>query len=295
MSISLDHPVSAPAPRLSAWKTLIFVATTIVVTWVFGTAVVAWRYFNVAYFPDPEKASLAEAELPASAREIEVATRDGERLVAWYTPLEGRPLVIYLHGDIGNLSEAASRARGIVAAGFSMLAIDYRGYGGSTGTPDEAGLYIDADAAWEKAVELGYTPDRIAIVGESYGAGVALNLANRRPAAAVVVEGAYSMAADLIAERFWGFPARLIMRNRVRSDLEVAKLRTPLLLVHGEDDAIVPIRHAWNLYALASGPRDLLVAPGRGHLVLEDPTIMTRVGAWLSARLDGGAAPARAQ
>ncbi len=270
----------------SLWETFIFFATVVVVTYVFGTAAVAYRYFWVPFFPDPERALLEDAGLGAGARGIEIATADGERLVAWYAPLPGRPLVIYLHGDIGNLSEALTRVRAIARQDFSLLALEYRGYGGSTGEPDEAGLYMDADAAWLKALELGYTPDRIALLGESYGAGVALNLASRRDVACVVVEGAYSAASDILADRFWGFPARLIMFDRVRSDTFVKSVRAPLLFVHGERDVIVPIKYARELFQAAREPKTFISTPDKGHLVLEDAATMEQVGDWLRAQFD---------
>ncbi len=264
-----------------------FVATMVVVIYVFGTAAIAYRYFRVFYYPDASVAPLAESGLPSATRKIDIATADGETLVAWYTPRPGAPLVIYLHGDIGNLSETLSRAKGIVDNGFAMLALEYRGYGGSTGVPEEGGLYLDADAAWLKAVELGFPASGIALLGESYGAGVALNLAARREVAAVVADGAYSSAADLVADRFWGFPARLIMRDRVRSDRFIRDIRAPLLMVHGETDVIVPIRFARALFESAHEPREFMAVPGRGHLVLADPAVMRRVGDWLWARLGG--------
>ena len=258
-----------------------FLVTAILVTYVFSTAAATYRYFWIDFDPNPAIAALVDAGLPSDTHSLNIHTSDGEKLIAWHVPRKDHPLILYLHGDGGNLASNHSRARGLVAAGFALLAPEYRGYGGSTGSPTEGGLYLDADAAYLKALELGYAPERIALLGESYGSGVALNLAARRRVAAVAIEGAYATAADTIADRFWGFPVRLIMRNAVRSDRVVRDVRAPLLVIHGERDSIIPIKYAQRLFAAANEPKQFVGIPNEDHLALKDKANLKYVTEWL--------------
>jgi len=134
---------------------------------------------GLMYFPDTARIAPAALGLPG-AEDILLDTADGERVVAWHVPPRNeRPVVIYLHGNGGALSHRAGRFRALTDDGTGLVAVDYRGYGGSTGYPTEAGLAIDAETAYAFAAAR-YPAERIAIWGESLGTGVAVALAARR-------------------------------------------------------------------------------------------------------------------
>src|SRR6185295_7513452 len=131
---------------------------------------------SLMYFPDPARTPPAAAGLP-QAEEIALTSGDGERLVAWHVPPQGtKPVVIYFHGNAGALNLRAGRFRWVTADGIGLLGLSYRGYGGSTGKPTEAGMLLDAIAAYDFAAAR-YSPGRIVPWGESLGTGVAIALA----------------------------------------------------------------------------------------------------------------------
>jgi fermentation-respiration switch protein FrsA (DUF1100 family) len=237
----------------------------VVVAGYFGAIVLL--YFTqraLMYVPDRFRIPAAAAGLP-QAEDVVFETRDGERLVAWYVrPRGDRPVVLYFHGNGGALSGRAERFRVLTADGLGLLAVDYRGYGGSTGSPTEAGLLIDADAAYAFATAR-YPAARIVLWGESLGSGVAVALAARQPVGRVVLEAPYTSTADIAAELYRFAPVRLLMKDQFHSDARIAAVKAPLLVLHGTDDTVVPIRFGERLFALAPEPKHFARFAGGGH------------------------------
>ncbi|HEY6255932.1 MAG TPA: alpha/beta hydrolase [Xanthobacteraceae bacterium] len=237
------------------------------------------------YFPDTGRIPPVAAGLPG-AEAILLDTADGERVVAWHVPPRGeRPVVLYLHGNGGALSHRAERFRALTADGTGLVAIDYRGYGGSTGRPTEAGLLIDAKTAYAFATAR-YPRDRIAVWGESLGTGVAVALAAERPAGRVVLEAPFTSAVDLAARQYPFVPVRWLMKDQFRSDLRVASIAAPLLVLHGGRDPIVPIAHGERLFGLAREPKRIMRFPQGGHEDLDAYGGLAAVKAFLNERFD---------
>src|ERR1700730_8837045 len=172
------------------------------------------------YFPDTERMPPAAAGLPG-AQEILLDAADGERFIAWHVPPRGdQPVVLYLHGNGGALSHRAERFRALAGDGTGLVAIDYRGYGGSSGRPTEAGLLIDAETAYGFAAAR-YPAARIAVWGESLGTGVAVGLAAERPIGRLVLEAPFTSAVDLAARHYPFVPVRWLMKDQFRSDQRI--------------------------------------------------------------------------
>lgn len=239
---------------------------------------------RLMYFPDRHLTRAAEAGI-AGIEDLRLLTEDGERLVAWFLPPRERyPLILYFHGNGGALIDRAPRFRLFAARGYGFLAVSYRGYGGSTGSPTEAGLIRDGEAAYGKARALGYTGDRIVLMGESLGASVAAAVAASHEAAALVLDAPFSSAVDVAAAHYRVLPVRWLMLDRFRSDVAIGKVHIPVLMVHGGADDVVPINLARRLFQLASEPKTFMAVPGGGHPVLGLPEVFSRVCAWIDAR-----------
>lgn len=135
--------------------------------------------------------------------DIRLKTPDGETLRAWYMPPEeGKPLILFLGGQSSAIHDQTERYIRMHREGVGFLALSYRGYAGSTGTPSEAGLYTDAATAYDWLAGQGYPPERIAIHGHSLGSGPATWLATQRPARALILEAPFTAASDLGQERY---------------------------------------------------------------------------------------------
>lgn len=222
------------------------------------------------YFPGPP------AGAPTSAagldlREEWIATPDGERLHAWFV----RPgtetgsgarlgVVLVSHGNGGNIADRKPTAETFAAMGWAVLMFDYRGYGGSSGKTDEEGTYVDAVAAYDRlAADPGIAADRIVAYGESLGGAVAIELARRRPLAAVVVESTFTSMPDIGAAVYPWIPVRLLARARYDSIGKVPSLGVPLLVIHSPEDDLIPFEHGQRLFEAAGEPKRFLATSGR--------------------------------
>jgi fermentation-respiration switch protein FrsA (DUF1100 family) len=219
---------------------------------------------SLMYFPERLRTSPAAAGLP-EAHEILLATRDCETVIVWHVPPRGeKPVVLYFHGNGGALRYRVARFRAVIADGNGLIALSYRGYGGSTGAPTEAGLIADAEAAYAFAAAR-YPAERIVLWGESLGSGVAVALATGHTVGRIVLEGSFTSAADVGARAYYFLPVRLLMKDQFRSDLRIANVTAPLLFLHGVRDRVVPITLGQRLYALANEPKRFVRFSDAGH------------------------------
>jgi len=261
---------------------LVFVVAVYVLT-IVGLAVFQRRFL---YFPDRRLTHPADAGM-SGVEELRLVTDDGETLVAWHVPpTERHPLILYFHGNGGALVDRVPRFRMFAASGYGLLAVSYRGYGGSTGSPTQTGLMRDGEAAYQEARARGYEGDRIVLIGESLGTGVATALATTHEAAALVLDSPYLSAADVAAAHYRMLPVRWLMFDQFRSDLAIRDVHIPVLIVHGEEDEVVPINSAKRLFELANEPKMFMSVSGGGHLVLGLARAFPRVREWIDARIE---------
>jgi hypothetical protein len=234
---------------------------------VFYCGLVALLYLTqraLQYFPERFRTAPATAGLP-EAEEVELDTADGERVIAWHLPPRGeKPVFLYFHGNGASLRWRVDRFRALTADGSGLVALSYRGYGGSSGRPTEAGLVNDALAAYAFACAR-YQPARVVLWGESLGSGVAVALAAEHPVGHVILEAPFTSAADVGAGHYWFVPVRLLMKDQFRSDLRIGKVTAPVLVLHGDRDYVVPIALGERLYALIDAPKRFVRFPGAGH------------------------------
>lgn len=221
---------------------------------------------ELMYPRNPDRAEIAGVDLPG-LEETTLAAGDGERLIAWVVPpRDGKPVLLFFHGNAGNFGRRVRQARfrALTEDGTGLFAVNYRGYGGSTGTPSEAGLHLDARAAYEAAVAR-FGAGQLFAYGESLGTGVALKLATEVPVQGVILEAPY-LSTAAVAQGVYPFvPVGLLMLDQFRSDSVIPRLRLPLLVLHGERDSVIPFAQGQALAALAHGPKRFVRFPSGGH------------------------------
>lgn len=270
-----------------------FAARVSIVLGVLYLSVVAVAWFNqrsLQYFPDPRPLA-PDADGPP-IQVVHLVTRDGERLVAWHLPpRDGRPILLHLNGNGGGLATQRGRWRRIADAGVGFFAVAYRGYAGSTGNPTESGLHEDARAAYAW-VAARYRSQDIVIHGYSLGSGLAVPLAAKYPARALVLEAPFSSAVDVADWRAPWLPTRLLFSDRYLSTEWIGKVRMPVLVVHGDADTVIPFRFGQRLYAMANQPKQFVRMAGSDHNTLVRDGLYPHVWRFLGVTPDANIAPA---
>lgn len=194
---------------------------------------------------------------------VTFTTADGTSLTGWYAePETGRPSILYFHGNASNLSARADRFRQIVEAGFGLLAMSYRGYPGSGGSPSEAAFLADGLELFDW---LAARTAAIVVQGESLGTGVAVHVAAERPAHALILEAPFTAAVDIAGATYPWVPVRLLMLDQFISRERIGGVDKPVLIVHGERDWVVPSEHGRKLFAAAREPKELVIFDDAGH------------------------------
>ncbi len=219
---------------------------------------------RAVYYPLKHPAGWWEAQAEVGAVDVWLRAADGVKLHAWWiAPPRARLVTLFLHGNAGNLTFRVRHVRELVAAGSAMLLVDYRGYGKSEGRPTERGLYQDADAGYEYLLAQGYRPQQILVHGESLGTAVAVELAARRTVGGVLLEAPFPSARAVAARLLpwigpavvWGFDSRS----------RIGRLRAPLLVMHGDQDEIIPFDLGRALFDAAPEPKEFWRVPGAHH------------------------------
>lgn len=227
---------------------------------------------RLVFFPD--------RSVPPTPRDLSerwIRTTDGVRLHAWHGSSGDAPAtLLWSHGNAGNIAGRVDVLRAFVDRGLAVLAYDYRGYGRSEGRPSEAGVALDAEAAFDALVAGGVPPARIVCFGESLGGAVSIALATRRPCAGVAVVSTFTRLGD-VARVHYG-PLGALAGARFDSLTRIRDIRVPVLVAHGDRDGIVPLRLGERLAAAAPQPVRFLVVRGRGHNdVFDDPGLLDAI------------------
>lgn len=236
------------------------------------------------YFPERARTAPADAGFP-QAREEVLQAADGTKVIVWYVPpRQDRPVFLYFHGNGGALRYRVTRFRHLTADGSGLVALSYRGYGGSEGAPSEAGLLADADAAYAFA-RARHPQARLVVWGESLGTGVAVALAARTKVDALILEAPFTSAADIAFSAYPFLPVKLLMKDQFRSDERIGRVRAPILILHGERDRIVPFRYGRALFDLAPEPKRFAPMPLGEHENLDAHGAQDAVREFLDAVL----------
>lgn len=232
-------------------------------------AVVAFVYVvqrSLVFRPDPQRVAPERAGLFGVSEET-LVTPDGEKLIAWWTkPRLDNPVMLYFHGNGGNLAVRSTRLSLFQSAGFGVLMLAGRGYSGSTGAPSELALVADAKLAFDWIVAKGIAADQIVVFGESLGTGLAVQTAASRSVRAVILDSPYTSMADVAAGRVPWLPVHWMMSDPFDSMAHIGRVRAPVLVVHGTEDDVVPYALGSKLFAAANEPKRLLTLPGVGHV-----------------------------
>jgi fermentation-respiration switch protein FrsA (DUF1100 family) len=221
---------------------------------------------RLIYFP-MRAHDVTPTGLGLAHEELSLRTEDGVRLHGWFLPVEeSRFTVLVFHGNAGNVSHRLDRALLMQSRlKVDVLLFDYRGFGSSEGSPDEEGTYRDARAAYRWLVARGVAPGRIVLFGESLGSAVALQLAIEVEARALVLESPFASIPDMARAVYPFLPLWPFVRTRYDNVAKAGRLRIPLLVLHGDQDEVVPFVQGRRVFDKAPEPKTFFAIPGASH------------------------------
>ena len=206
---------------------------------------------------------------PPGVEDCTIRTADGLDINAWWLPpaeAETGPVLLWFHGNAGNLTHRAENLALLGRGGLGVLAVDYRGYGKSQGRPSERGLYLDGEAAYRHLVsERGVAPGRIVCFGRSLGTAVALHVALKEPVGGLILESPLSSARAMARRMIPLLPVWLFIRSNFDNERRIRDLRVPLLVLHGDRDEIIPFEQGRAVFEAAAEPKEFYAIQGAGH------------------------------
>ena len=234
------------------------------VGWVLLVGVLALLERRLIFFPT--RAHLAAPEdYSLRSDDLRVTASDGTQLHGWWIRGTGDRVLIWYHGNAGNIADRLHNARLFVdRLGVGIVLVDYRGYGLSDGRPDEPGLYLDGFAIYDAVAARGVRPEDIVLFGRSLGGAVAVEVALHRLVGAVVLESVFLSVPALARVHYWFVPTSVI-RTKLDSESKIARVRVPKLFLHGDHDEIVPIAHGRRLFEQATDPKRFHGIAGATH------------------------------
>jgi len=252
------------------------------------------RIENFFVFYPQKTLESTPADWSLSHETVTFDTLDRKKLHGWFFPGQGSgPVLLFFHGNAGNMSHRLDNVKRLLDHGLRVLIFDYRGYGRSEGKPSERGIYLDGAAAFDFLVNVkGISPHDIVLFGRSLGAAVAIEVALRRKARALIVESAFTSTREMARSLFLFAPISPLLPAHYHNVGKISRVRVPLMFIHGTDDDIVPYRMGRKLHETATAPKRFLSLEGAGH----NDTYVVGGEMYFQALRDfifGDAAPAR--
>jgi len=257
-----------------------WLAGLVAVAALFYVAAATLLYFQQGrlIYPAPQDI----AKLPYGFREAELKTADGLTLRAVYSPARtGRPTVVYFHGNGGTLTGSAAATGHLVAQNYGALLVEYRGYGGNSGTPSEEGFYADGRAALRFLIAQGIAADQLILIGNSIGSGTATQLATEIQPKALILGAPFTSLPDAVADKVGWLPVSLLIRDRFDNAGKIAELEVPALIQHGQQDSLIAHSHGKRLAQLAPDATFENYSDA-GHEVIFTPQARIAQVNWLS-------------
>lgn len=260
---------------MRVWRKFLYVAASMLVaTTLFiagGRLMLSAIERQLIYFPTRTEHDAPTPRVAGASvvEEVWIEAAEGVRVHGIYAAAENAYAdLLFFHGNAGNLYDRLDNVTLLVALGFNVLIMDYRGYGKSGGEPSEAALYEDGLAAYRYLIdEKGADPARLVLFGRSLGSTVAIELGSRQPAGVVIAESAFTSARELARLHYGLLPNLLlrVMTHQFDSLSKAPNLKAPVLYIHGDRDSIVPVEMGLRLYEASPEPKEWYPIRGAGH------------------------------
>ncbi len=210
---------------------------------------------NLLYYPSVDNYS--GEKLNVSVEKVKIKTEDDIELLSWYHTKDSKnyKTILFLHGNAGTLENRIYKINHLKNMNVNFLIIAWRGFSGNKGKPTEKGLYEDAKSAIKWLKNKGIKEENIIIHGESLGTGVAVEIAQNKNFAGVILEAPFTSMVSVGKSMYPFFPVSILLKDKYESDKKIKNIKSPILIMHGEVDKLVPFWMGKKLYNLANEPK----------------------------------------
>jgi len=229
---------------------------------------------NLLY--DPMENNYSGDELLVSVNKVKIRTEDNIELIAWHhnKNAEKYKTILFLHGNAGSLENRIHKINNFKDMDTNFLIVSWRGFSGNKGSPTEKGLYKDAIASVEWLSSKGITENNIIIYGESLGAGVAVEIAQNKNFAGVILESPFTSMADVGRNKYPFLPVKILLKDKYKSDEKIKNIKSPILVMHGKVDKIVPFYMGKKMFELANEPKYSYFSDYDNHMMNFDKKLL---------------------
>ncbi len=273
-----------------AWarNCLLALVAVVIAIYAIGVGILYFDQRKILYAPTPGAETPDITGVPI--RDVAIRTPDSQTLEGWYlAPQPGKPVFLFFHGQGGTLEMGKWRYIRMHKEGVGFLALAYRGYSGSTGSPTETGLFTDGLAGYDWLKTQGFRDQDIVIHGHSLGSGVATYVATQRPARALILEAPFTAASDVAAGRYPFVPVGLLMHDKFLSRERIKDVHMPVLVIHGDKDSVIPFAEGQRLFDLANEPKTFVRMHGSEHNTLTRDGAYAYYWRFLGMKVEDGA------
>jgi len=224
----------------------------------------------------PTENNYGDDKLTVNIQEVKIITDDNIDLLAWYhnKDINKFKTILFLHGNAGSLENRIHKINHFEDMNINFLLLSWRGFSGNIGKPTEKGLYQDARSAVKWLVKQGVIEENIIIYGESLGTGITTEIAQNKNFAGIILETPFTSMVAAGKSKYPIFPIKLLLKDKYESDKKIKNIKSPVLIMHGEEDQIVPFWMGEKMFQMANEPKYSYFTKFDDHMMEYDENLV---------------------
>ena len=229
----------------------------LVLVFVYISILLVLFFFQRNLLYNPSENNYSDDKLTVPIEKVKIKTQDNIDLLGWYHKKNSsnNKTILFLHGNAGSLQNRIHKINNFENMNINFLIIAWRGFSGRIGFPSEKGLYEDAKSAVRWLKQKGLMEEDIIIYGESLGTGIAVEIAQNSNFSGVILEAPFTSMIEVAKNKYPIFPIRFLLKDKYESDKKIKNIKSPLLIMHGEVDKVVPFWMGKKIYNIANEPK----------------------------------------
>ena len=246
-----------------------FTLILLIVALVYFFVLISTYIFQRSLLYHPAENNYSNDQLSISVEKVKIVTQDNIELLSWYhnKNINNYKTILFLHGNAGSLKNRIHKINHFKDVNVNFLLLAWRGFSGNDGKPTEEGLYEDARSAINWLKSKGIKENNIIIYGESLGTGVAIEIAQKKNFSGIILESPFTSMIDAAKDKYPYLPVRLILKDKYESNKKIKNIKSPILIMHGKVDNIVPFSMGKRMYEIANEPKNSYFSEYDDHMM----------------------------